>query len=330
MLKIANIRVDPPLALAPMSGITDSAFRRAIKELGGCGLLFTELISSEALCRKHPKTLEMLRFVPEERPLGIQIFGSDPERMALAARLAEDQGADFIDINIGCPARKVVQTGAGAHLLRDTVTMRRILDRVFLAIQIPMTVKIRSGWDPSTINALHTAQTAEESGAAAVTLHARTRSCGYTGKADWNRIAELCGSLRIPVIGNGDVRRPEDVQRMFQETGCQGVMIGRGVLTNPWLFRQSRLCLEGKRYEVPTSRERWEVFLRFMELAEKTHSDRLLLDRLKKFSCYFTREMPGSSHLRDIIQRSTQLDPLLKSVEHFLLSSGGRSEGDKV
>ncbi len=324
MLQIAGIRIETPLALAPMSGITDSAFRRAIKELGGCGLLVTELISSEALIRRHPKTLAMLQFTPEERPLGIQIFGSDPEKMALAARIAEDTGADFVDINIGCPARKVVQTGAGAHLLRDPAAMGRILHGVFHAIHIPMTVKIRSGWDLTTVNALETAAIAAEAGAAAVTLHARTRSCGYSGTADWDLITELRSSLQIPVIGNGDVRQPEDAVRMFRQTGCQGVMIGRGVLSNPWLLRQSRLCLEGKFYEVPTPGERWGVFRRFMELAEETHSDRLLLDRLKKFSCYFTRDMPGSSRLRDIIQRSTQLDLLLHSVEDFLLTASGR------
>lgn len=301
-----------------MSGITDSAFRRAIKELGGCGLVLTELISSEALCRRHPKTLEMLRFSAEERPLGTQIFGSHPEHMAMAARLAEEQGADFIDINLGCPVRKVVQSGAGAQLLRDIPALIRILESVRRAIRVPMTVKIRTGWDPSNLNACEVARMAEEAGASAVTLHARTRSSGYSGKADWTWITRLRESVRIPVIGNGDIIRPEDAKRMFLETGCHGAMIGRGVLTNPWIFHQAWWHLQGLPFQIPTTQERWQVFLRFMELAKESHSERLLLDRLKKFSCYFTHEMPGSSRLRNLIQRSVRLADLLESVEGFL------------
>ncbi len=323
MLTIGSISVDPPLVLAPMSGITDSPFRRVLKELGGCGLVFTELISSEALFRRHPKTLEMLRFAEQERPLGIQIFGADPERMAAAAKEAEQAGADFVDINLGCPVRKVVQTGAGAQLLRDLPALACILAGVRRSVRIPVTAKIRAGWDAASINAVEVARVAEEAGAAAVTLHARTRHSGYAGKADWRWIADLRRAVGIPVIGNGDVQRPEDARRMLEETGCQGVMIGRAVLTNPWILRQAWQALRGEPYRNPTPRERWQVFLRFLAIAREDRSDRFLLDRLKKFSCYFTHELPGSSRLRNLIQRSARLDDLLRAVEDFLAQSGG-------
>ena len=312
--------MDPPLVLAPMAGVTDSPFRQTIKELGGCGLVVTEFISSEALTRGYKKSFFKLDFLPSERPLSMQIFGGDPDRMVEAARLTEEVGADIVDINLGCPVRKVVKSGAGSYLLRDVPKLGKILERIRAVLTVPLTIKIRSGWDQSCINARDVARCAQESGVDAVTLHGRTKTGGFSGLADWGIVADVKAAVKIPIIGNGDLRYPEDAGRVLRETGCDGVMFGRGVLANPWLIRQSYEVLSGREPQPPSAEDRWKVLLRYVELARPSSDEHCLRDRLKKISNYFSHDMPGSARLRHDIQRSPSLDVMLKRVDSYFLS----------
>lgn len=320
MFRIRDITIDPPLVLAPMSGVTDSPFRRTIKELGGCGLVVSEFISSEALARGYRKSCLKLGFSAGERPLSMQIFGGDPDRMLAAAKLTESSGADIVDINLGCPVAKVVKGGAGAHLLRDVDKLGKILERMSAALAVPLTIKIRSGWDESSINACEVARMAEQCGVAAVTVHGRTKTSGYSGQADWGIVAAVKQAVKIPVIGNGDLRHASDAARVMRETGCDGVMIGRGVLNNPWLIRQSYQHLIGRESRTPTPEERWAVFLRYVAIAGEALEERSLLDRLKKFSTYFSHDMPGSACLRNEIQHSSSLAEVFGKVEGYFES----------
>lgn len=320
MFQIRHVTVDPTLVLAPMSGVTDSPFRQTIKELGGCGLVVTEFISSEALTRGYKKSRVKMEFSPNERPISMQIFGGDPDRMVEAARLTEEVGADIVDINLGCPVPKVVKSGAGSHLLRDVGKLGRILGRIRSVLAVPLTIKIRSGWDESSINACEVARCAQDCGVEAVTIHGRTKTGGFSGVADWKIVAAVKAAVQIPVIGNGDVRHPSDAVRVLRETGCDGAMIGRGVLANPWLIRQSYEVLQGRETHPPSAEERWKVFLRYVELAQRSLDQRVMLDRLKKFSSYFSHEMPGSARLRNEIQHSSSLAEVLGRVESYFHS----------
>ncbi|MEN6621981.1 MAG: tRNA dihydrouridine synthase DusB, partial [Smithella sp.] len=221
--------------LAPLAGISNLPFRLIARSFG-CALAYTEMISANGLIRNTEKTYEYLKTCAEDKPLGMQIFGADPQLMAKAACIAVEHGADLIDINMGCPVKKVVKTGAGATLMKDPNLVARIVAAVKKAIPVPVTVKIRSGWNRSSINAVEIARIAEDSGANAVTVHARTADQGYSGTADWQVIASVKEALRIPVIGNGDIWHPQDAVRMIEQTSCDIVMVGRGALGNPWIF----------------------------------------------------------------------------------------------
>ena len=238
-LAIGNVTISPATVLAPMAGVTDTVFRRFIRNLGGCGLIMTEFTSADGVLRKKDqKAKRYLHFYEDEHPISAQLFGSDPQVMAEAARMVEGLGFDLVDLNLGCPAKKVVKCNGGSGLLRDLPAIGKIFEAVRAAVTIPFTVKFRAGWNDEEIVCVELARMAESCGLAAVALHARTREMGYSGNARWEWIAAIKDAVKIPVIGNGDIRRPEDACAMVTQTGCDAVMIGRSAPSNPWIFRQ--------------------------------------------------------------------------------------------
>src|ERR1700716_2396566 len=238
-LSIGTINISPATVLAPMAGVTDTVFRRFIRNLGGCGLIMTEFTSADGVLRKKDqKAKRYLHFYEDEHPISAQLFGSDPWVMAEAARMVEGLGFDVVDLNLGCPAKKVVKCNGGSGLLRDLPLIRKIFESVRAAVKIPFTVKFRAGWSDDEIVCVDLARLAEDCGLCAVALHARTREQGYSGNARWEWIASIKGAVNIPVIGNGDIRTPEDAALMVARTGCDAVMIGRTAPSNPWIFRQ--------------------------------------------------------------------------------------------
>jgi tRNA-dihydrouridine synthase B len=233
--QIGNVRIDPPLALAPMAEVTDTYYRSLIKELGGVGLVVSEFISAEGLTRENVRTHSMLKFTEAERPVAIQIYGGDPDRMDDAAAIVEAEGVDIVDVNMGCPVRKIVNNGAGSALLKDFDRAARVVEKIKKRVAIPVTVKVRKGWESDDV--LPLLKRFEDIGVAAIAIHGRTRNEAYTGASDWGYIAQVKSELRIPVFGNGDVKSAADCARMFEQTGVDGVMIGRAALHNPFIFR---------------------------------------------------------------------------------------------
>jgi tRNA-dihydrouridine synthase B len=303
-----------------MAGITDLSFRIFCRELGA-GLVFSEMVSAEALVRDHGRTVGMLRTDPCERPVAVQIFGSRPESMARAARIASSMEVDFIDVNMGCPVPKVIKSGAGAALLRDTALAREIMAAVVKASSVPVTVKIRLGWDVNSIVAFELAEAAEASGVAAVTVHARTRSQGFSGTADWEMIRKIKETARIPVIGNGDVRSATDAKRMLHETGCDGVMIGRACQGNPWIFREAGQYLKtGTHLSPPSPEERKGLILRHLSAMVAMRGENTGVREMRKHLCWYTRGLRGGAEFRTAANALLTADEVVRLLDRYFSS----------
>jgi len=318
MFKIRDVLIDPPLVLAPIAGHTDSLFRQAIKALGGCGLVVSELVSTEAMTRRQERTFHLTRFEEFERPVAIQIFGSDPSRMAESAVMVQDMGADIVDINVGCPVRKVVRQGGGSNLLRDLPLLERIFQAVRRSTRIPLSAKIRIGWDRNSINAVEVLKLAEACGLEALTVHGRARCDLFAGKADWSVIARVKEIAAIPIIGNGDVFEPADAERMFLETGVDGVMIGRGVLSNPWLIRQCHDFISGRNPLAVPIRQKAEFMHSFLQRAAEGTPQAVAAGRMKRMGGYLSRGIPGGARLRALIHSARTSEEILLRIRDFL------------
>jgi tRNA-dihydrouridine synthase B len=316
-LLIGNVAISPATVLAPMAGVTDTVFRRFIRNLGGCGLIMTEFTSADGVLRKKDqKAKRYLHFYEDEHPISAQLFGSNPQVMAEAAKMVEGLGFDLVDLNLGCPAKKVVKCNGGSGLLRDLPAIGRIFEAVRAAVSIPFTVKFRAGWSDQEIVCVELARMAESCGLAAVALHARTREQGYSGNARWEWIAAIKDAVEIPVIGNGDIRSPEDACAMVAQTGCDGVMIGRMAPSNPWIFRQIEQHCAGMKYDEPSEVDRYEMIRTYFRmLIEEELPD--AIGKMKQFASWFTHGVPGGAGLRKEIYESKSDVEVLARVESF-------------
>lgn len=319
-LRYGPVPVDPPLILAPMAGVTDQDFRLIVRRIGGVGVVSMEFVSSRAIVSGNRRTRALMEFAAEEHPLAIQIYGSDPATMAEAARVVEEIGADICDINMGCPANKVLKGCSGAALMGDLKLAEDIVATVRRAISIPLTAKFRLGLDEARRNYLDLGRACEANGAVAVAMHARTARQMFSGEADWSHIARLKETLGIPVIGNGDVETPEDALEMLRQTGCDGVMIGRAATKNPWIFRQIAARLPGGAalgITEPTLADRRSLILAHFERVAERENSTFALHKLRKFTGWYTHGIPNGRHLRHAINQIPDVPTFLETVRAF-------------
>ena len=340
-MKIGPIELRSPFAVAPMAGMTDTAFRRLVKRHGGCGLVVTEMVSSEGLIRGIDRTLEYAEYTEEERPISIQIFGGDPDKMAAAAQVVEGMGADIVDVNMGCPVPKIAKHNAGCSLMREPEQAARVIAAMTRAVKIPVTVKMRAGWNEDERNAPRLARMVEDAGAAAVTVHGRTAAQSYSGSADWNLVAEVAESLSIPVFGSGDCLEPEQVVERMR-LGVEGVLVGRGVLRNPWILAQAADLAAGRPVRIVSAAERGQFLLDYIELllhervrepegfrhsagdasapASTISHDKWVINKLRALGSWYTKGLDSGSHLRIAINSAGSLGQLRDTISEFFLA----------
>jgi tRNA-dihydrouridine synthase B len=342
-MKIGSIDLAPPFALAPMAGMTDTAFRRLVKRRGGCGLVVTEMVSSEGLVRGIDRTLEYAEYTEEERPVSIQIFGGDPEKMAAAAQIVEGMGADIVDINMGCPVPKIARHSAGCSLMREPSHAAAIVGAMAKAVRIPVTVKMRAGWDATAINAPDLAKRVEDAGAAAVTVHGRTAAQSYTGFSDWDLIGLVAGCVSIPVFGSGDCVEPQQMIDHLRNSAVRGVLVGRGALRNPWIFEQAADLATGRAPRAISPAERGQFLLDYIDLLLKERAteaagfrhvapgqapstdvpargrERWVINKLRALNSWYTKGLDNGSHLRVAINAAESIAQLREIIEEFFL-----------
>jgi nifR3 family TIM-barrel protein len=341
-MKIGSVTLPSPFVVSPMAGMTDTAFRRLVKRQGGCGLVVSEMVSSEGLIRGIDRTLEYAEYTEEERPVSIQIFGGDPERMAEAARVVEGMGADIVDVNMGCPVPKIARHQAGCSLMRDPAHAASIVQAMTAAVRIPVTVKMRKGWDEADLSAPEVARRVEDAGAAAIAIHGRTAKQSYSGSADWDFVGEVARAVTIPVFGSGDCIEPDEVVARL-DAGVSGVFVGRGVLRNPWILAQAGDLLEGRPPREVTLEERGRFLLDYIQLllddpsreaegfrhvapghAEDTAPargrDRWVINKVRALCTWYSKGLEGGSQLRIAVNGATSLAHLHDIVETFFLA----------
>lgn len=317
--KIGNVEIKNQIVLAPMAGISNTSYRKIIKEMGA-GLIYAEMVSDKAMCFGNAKTLDLLKMSEEERPIAQQIFGSDIDSFVMAAKKIEEvMHPDIIDINMGCPVPKVaIKNQAGSALLKDPDKIGKIVSAVVNAVSVPVTVKIRSGWDDAHINAVEVAKVCESAGASAITIHARTRAQGYSGEADWNMIKEVKQAVSIPVIGNGDVTSAKKAKEMLETTGCDAVMIGRGVLGNPWLIKECVEYLENDKLPEPVSyEEKVAMMRRHYELLVEDKSDAQALLEIRSHIIWYLKGMPESKRIKESICKCKTTEEMFGIIDDY-------------
>jgi len=318
-VRIASLQLDNPVILAPMAGISDLPYRLIMKRFGA-GLVFTEMVSANGLVFNGSATRELLRSDPAERPLGVQLFGEDPQRLAEAARSVADAG-ELLDLNLGCPVRKVTRSGAGSALLRDPAKVASLIAKVRKATTGPLTIKLRSGWDQESINFLEITRIAVSEGVDAITLHPRTRNQGFSGQADWTQIRELKQAVPVPVIGSGDIFKAEDAKTMFAETGCDAVMIGRGGYGNPWLISQVLEVLAGRPVTEPTAEQRLQVAREHLDLFLDCFGPSKTLGHMRKHLCWYVRGLEHAAVFRTRINQVRSVDEMYALLDGFFTSA---------
>jgi tRNA-dihydrouridine synthase B len=344
-MKIGPINLTPPFALAPMAGMTDTAFRRLVKRKGGCGLVVSEMVSSEGLVRGIDRTLEYAEYTEEERPVSIQIFGGDPDKMAAAAQIVEGIGADIVDVNMGCPVPKIAKHNAGCSLMREPEHAADVVRAMARAVKIPVTVKMRAGWDEGTINAPDLARRMEDAGAAALAVHGRTAAQSYSGVSDWDLIARVAEGVTIPVFGSGDCIDPQQLVDRLRAGHVAGVLVGRGALRNPWIFEQATALAGGHPARSVSAAERGQFLLDYIDLLlhERVDEaegfrhvapgqasapsqparghDRWVVNKLRALNSWFTKGLDNGSHLRMAINAAESIDQLRDTIHTFFFQT---------